>query len=144
MATQDYTCSIQGSVPAKEAYDKIARVSEWWAKNFEGNAQKLGDTFTVRFGETFVDFKISEAVPDRRIVWQVANCNLHWLKDKTEWNGTSVAWDLSPSNGTTTVTLTHHGLTPEVECYGVCENGWNGHVQNSFLQFLIGGKGVPK
>ena len=72
MKTQDYTCSIQSSVSAKEAYDKIARVSEWWAKDFKGSARNLGDTFTVRFGETFVDFKISEAVPDSRIVWQVA------------------------------------------------------------------------
>ena len=144
MANSDYTCSIQAPVPAADAFEKIARVSEWWAKNFEGSARKLGDTFTVRFGETFVDFRISEAAPGRRIVWQVANCNLHWLKNKTEWNGTSVAWDLAPSNGATTVTMTHHGLTPEVECYSACENGWNGHVKSSLLELMTGGKGHPQ
>ena len=74
MTTQDYTSSIQTSAPAAEAFDKIARVSEWWAKNFEGSARKPGDTFTVRFGKTFVDFTISEAVPGREIVWKVVNC----------------------------------------------------------------------
>lgn len=143
MTTLDYTCSIQAPVSANEAYDKIAHVSEWWAKNFEGSARKLGDTFTVRFGETFVNFKISEAVPDSKIVWEVANCSLPWLQDKTEWNGTSVAWEISPSNGTTTVTITHRGLVPGAECYSVCEKGWNGHVQKSLLQFLNGGKGMP-
>ncbi len=49
MTTQDYQCSIQASVSAKEAYDKLARVSEWWAKDFKGSVCKLGDTFTVRF-----------------------------------------------------------------------------------------------
>jgi hypothetical protein len=144
MTAKDYQCKIQASVSAKDAYDKIARVSEWWAKDFGGSARKLGDTFTVHFGETFVDFKISEAVPDSRIVWQVVNCNIPSLQDKTEWNGTSVAWDVSLGNGTTTVMLTHHGITPDVECYGMCQKGWNGAVQNSFLQFLNVGRGMPK
>lgn len=144
MAPKDYQCKILTSASAKEVYEKIARVSEWWAKDFTGTARKLGDTFTVRWGETFVDFKISEAVPENRVVWQVVNCNIPRLQDTTEWNGTSVAWDVSSSNGTTTVTLTHHGITPEVECYGMCEKGWNSAVQNSLLQFLNEGKGVPK
>jgi hypothetical protein len=144
MKTRDYTCSIQSSVSAKEAYDKVARVSEWWAKDFKGSARNLGDTFTVRFGETFVDFKISEAVPDSRIVWQVANCYLPWLKDKTEWNGTSADWEISSSRGITTVTFTHHGLTPDVECFGACEKGWNGHIQKSLLNLLNVGKGFPE
>lgn len=144
MKAQDYTCSIQTSVSAEEAYDKIARVSEWWAKNFEGSARNLGDTFTVRFGETFVDFKISEAVADSRIVWQVANCHLPWLKDKTEWNGTSATWEISSSSGITTITFTHHGLTPNVECFSACEKGWNGHIQTSLLKLLNDGKGFPE
>ena len=144
MKTHDYTCSIQTSVSAKEAYDKIARVSEWWAKNFKGSARNLGDTFTVRFGETFVDFKISEAVPESRIVWQVANCHLPWLKDKTEWNGTSATWEISSSSGITTITFTHHGLTPDVECFSACEKGWNSHIQKSLLKLLNDGKGFPE
>ena len=144
MKTHDYTCSIQTSVSAKEAYDKIARVSEWWAKNFKGSARNPGDAFTVRFGETFVDFKISEAAPDSRIVWQVANCHLPWLKDKTEWNGTSAAWEISSSSGITTITFTHHGLTPDVECFSACEKGWNGHIRKSLLKLLNDGKGFPE
>jgi len=144
MTTHDYTCSIQASVSTAEAYDKIARVSEWWAKNFKGSARNLGDTFTVRFGETFVDFKISDAIPNRRIVWHVANCHLPWLKDKTEWNGTEAIWEISANNGMTTIKFTHHGLTPDVECFSACEKGWNGHIQNSLLKLLMEGKGFPE
>lgn len=152
-ATSDYTCSITAPISAKDALDKIARVSEWWAKNFEGSARARGDTFTVRFGDvasirsgggTFVDFKISEVMPDHRVVWLVTACHLPWLKDKTEWNGTRVVWHLSTSNGTTTIRMTHEGLTPTVECYGACEQGWNGHIQKSLRQLLEGGTGTPQ
>ena len=140
---QNYQSTIQASVSAKEAYDKIALVGEWWATSFAGSAKELGDTFTVTFGETFVDFKISEAIVDQRIVWEVANCYLPWLKDKTEWNGTSVAWDVTSVDGVTTVAMTHIGLTPEVECYQGCEEGWNHHIHQSLVQFLNEGKGSP-
>lgn len=148
----DYNCTIRAAISAKDAFDKIARVSEWWAKAFEGSARNRGDIFTVRFGgnasaqhggQTFVDFVISEVVPDSKIVWQVTNCYLPWLENKTEWTGTRVVWELSTSNGTTTVHMTHHGLNPTVECYGACEKGWNGHIQKGLLQFLEGGSGMP-
>jgi len=144
MSAPDYTCTIQTTASPDDAYDKVARVSEWWAKNFEGSARKLGDTFTVRFGKTFVDFKVVEAVPARRVVWSVTDCHLEWIADKTEWNGTNVAWDIASANGITNVTITHHGLVPGVECYNDCEQGWNGHVQNSLRQLLNGGEGMPE
>jgi hypothetical protein len=143
MTTQDLTCNIQAPVSAKEAYDKIARVGEWWAKDFKGSAHNLGDTFTVRFGTTFVDFKIAEAVPEKRIVWLVVNCYIPSLNDKTEWNGTSVAWDIATSGDTATITMTHHGIRPEVECYQMCEKGWNHHIAHSLHKFLIEGQGSP-
>ena len=116
MTKQDYRLSISAPASASDAYSKIARVSEWWAKDFEGSARNLGDTFTVRFGaadnETFVDFKITEAVPGSKAVWHVTNCYLPWLQDKTEWNDTHVVFEVSASQSETTVTLTHEGLVP--------------------------------
>jgi hypothetical protein len=50
--TADYHCTISANTSANEAFDKIARVPEWWATDFEGNARKLNDIFTVRFGTT--------------------------------------------------------------------------------------------
>jgi hypothetical protein len=121
----DYQINIQAAINAREAMDKISRVSEWWAKDFTGTARKLGDAFTVRFGESSVDFKIVEAVPDQRITWQVAHCHLPWLQNTTEWTGTSVVWEVSASNGPATVTMTHRGLAPGIECYDKCKRGWD-------------------
>jgi len=143
MITQDYRLSISAPVSASDAYNKIARVSEWWAKGFEGSARNSGDVFTVRFGETFVDFQVTEAVPDSKVVWHVTNSYLPWLQDKTEWNDTDVVFEVSASHGETTVTLTHEGLVPEVECFEGCVQGWNRYFGESLRQFLIDGCGMP-
>ena len=148
MTNQDYRLSVSAPVSASDAYNKIARVSEWWAKDFDGSARNLGDTFTVRFGaafgETFVDFKITEAVPGSKVVWHVTNSYLPWLQDKTEWNDTDVVFKVSASQSETTVTMTHEGLVPEVECFDSCVQGWNQYFGQSFRQFLIDGYGIPK
>lgn len=143
MKKQDYHCSITAHVTPREALDKIARVSEWWAKNFEGHAQKLNDVFTVRFGDTFVTFKISEFIPDKKIVWQVIDCYLHWIEDKTEWNGTKVVWEISSHNNEIQIDMTHIGLTPDVECYDNCKPGWDSHIKGSLFKLLNEGKGSP-
>jgi hypothetical protein len=144
MALADYQRIIEVPVTAGEAFEKISRVPEWWISDFKGSAQRVGDAFTVRFGETWVDFKIAEAVPGKRVVWQVTNCNLPWLKDKTEWTGTRVVWEISSSNGTASVSMTHEGLVPGIECYDSCEKGWDFYVTKSLLQFLTSGKGLPE
>ena len=143
MTNKDYACTLITPAPASEAFGKIARVSEWWGADFRGRAEVLGDRFTVRFGETFVDFKIVEAEPDERIVWEVTDCHLHWLKDKKEWTGTTVAWDLTSDEGKTIVTMTHHGLVPGTECFESCKPGWDGYLKNSLTTFFATGVGLP-
>ncbi len=140
---KDYKCTVNARVSAEEAYRKVARVSDWWNQQSTGKAQEAGDTFRVNFGETWVNFEVVEAIPNKRLVWRVTDCNLHTFKDRTEWNGTSVTWDLTTANDTTTVTMAHVGLTPEVECFKACEAGWNFHVGESLLKLLTDDRGLP-
>ncbi len=143
MIKHDYQCSIVANITPKEALDKISRVAEWWATHVEGKSQKLNDVFTVRFGETFVTFTIVEVIPDKKVVWQVTDCYLHWLDNKTEWTDTKIVWEISSQKNATHVTMTHVGLTPDVECYNDCKVGWTGYIQKSLLKFLTQGKGLP-
>src|ERR1700694_5366666 len=91
----DYHAAMDVKVNAAKAAAAINNVGGWWTENIEGSTKKPGDIFTVSFGETFVQFKISEMIPEKRIVWRVMDCYLHWLKHKTEWNNTSVVWEIS-------------------------------------------------
>ena len=142
--TQDFSYSLSVKASAKDALKKISEVDKWWAKNFKGKAAKLNDEFSVHFGDTFVDFKISEVIPEKKIVWLVTDCNLDWIKDKKEWKGTECIWNLTEKDGKTQIDFVHKGLTPEVECYKDCKTGWTGHLKNSLQKLIDEGKGFPE
>src|SRR5487761_2048562 len=82
---QDFRLGLTVKASAQETMDKISQVNSWWAKNFKGRARKLNEEFSVYFGDTYVNFKISEVIPNKKIIWLVTDCNLHWIKDKKEW-----------------------------------------------------------
>lgn len=139
----DFTCSISAKISTKEAFQKICNVSAWWGTNVEGHSEKMDDIFTIHFGETWVTFKIAETIPGKRIVWEVTNSCLPWLKDKTEWTNTQVVWEISQEGDNVKIDMTHAGLVPAVECYENCEKGWNFYVKDSLFKLLTEGKGSP-
>jgi hypothetical protein len=142
MKTQDYTTTIQVSTSTKNTIEAIDRVNAWWTASFEGSAHRPGDTFTVRFGDTFVVFEVAQHAEDR-IVWHVKESLLPWLRDKSEWTDTDVVWQLTARGGETMVQMTHEGLVPSVECYSTCERGWDFYVGKSLRQLLTEGAGLP-
>jgi hypothetical protein len=144
MRNQGYERSFTVMNKPQEVFDAICQVSDWWTTNFEGCAKRLGDVFSVRFGETFVQFEISEVAGGKKIVWLVTDCYLHWLNDKKEWKGTKIAWEVSAKNGATKIDFTHRGLVPGIECYDQCVKGWNFYVMESLLKLLTEGKGLPE
>ena len=142
LTEQSYHSSIAVNASMMDAYDKISRVNEWWAANFKGSAKRLGDEFTVTFGETYVTFKISEAIPGKKVTWLVTDSYLPWQNDKTEWTDTEVVFEISEENGVSKIYMTHVGLTPEVECFENCQAGWNHYIQKSLTKFINEGHGV--
>jgi hypothetical protein len=143
MTTTDFTTTVMVDQTPQEVFDAIANVDGWWAKNFKGNAKKAGDAFTVKFGETFVDFKITEAVPGKKVVWLVTDCNLHWINDKKEWKGTEVVWDIQYIGNATEIVMTHIGIVPAAECYNDCSAGWSGYINGSLYKLLSESVGQP-
>jgi hypothetical protein len=136
MKKQDYSTSIAVDTTAETAFNCINAVSKWWTEDMEGSTQKLNDIFTVRFGETFITLKITASVPGKKIVWLVTDCNKHWLKNKKEWNGTQLIWEIAAKNKTTRIDFTHVGLTEGLECYDACENAWTDYLHKSLTKLL--------
>jgi hypothetical protein len=64
MEKKDFHRTITVNASTEEAMKKISQVNKWWAKKVEGKTEKLNDKFTVDFGETFVDFQISDPIAD--------------------------------------------------------------------------------
>ena len=144
MTTKNFRSTIEVKAPAEEALKKINQVNQWWAKKVKGRSEKLNDKFTVDFGSTFVDFQISELVPNQKVVWKVTDCNLEWINNKKEWIGTEVVFEITENKNTTQIEFTHVGLVPGVECYKDCEAGWTGHINSSLVKFINEGKGMPE
>lgn len=139
---RDYTKTILANTSAAKVVEAIDDVGAWWTRSFRGAAKNAGDTFQVRFGETFVDFEVAEH-SDEKIVWHVTRSRLHWLKDEAEWTGTDVVWRVAAEGGATKVQMTHEGLLPAVECYENCERGWDFYVGKSLQKLLVEGEGLP-
>lgn len=142
MEQQDYQKNFNAGVIAKEAFEKITNVADWWTKSFKGNAKNVNDEFDVSFGPTTVNFKVIESVPYKKLAWQVTDCYLDWLKEKTEWKDTTIVWNISEENRYVRVEMTHVGLVPGIECYKDCEAGWNQYVGESLPRLMAGVEGV--
>lgn len=143
MTAQDYSATITANLTAAAAAERINRVADWWTAGFTGASEQVGDEFSVRWGETFVNFTVVEYVPAKRIVWRVTDCNLLFVEDKKEWKNTEVVFDISSDGGATTVTMMHAGLEPAVECYEACSKGWNFFIKESLQKLLTENQGMP-
>ena len=143
MDQKPYQSRIIVPTTQSKTIDTIADVRAWWSIDYEGASGKVGDVFTVRFGETFITFKVVEAT-DTKIAWLVTDSYKHWLKgNKQEWNGTTVVFELSEKGDKTQINFTHLGLVPGIECYHGCEDGWNFYIKESLFKLLTEGKGLP-
>jgi hypothetical protein len=144
MIKQDFQTSIAIAGTGYDAFHAINDVAKWWTENVEGSSSSLNDVFTVRFGETYITLKVIESIPHKRIVWMVIDSHKHWLKNKNEWNWTQLIWEIEESNTETQIKFTHLGLTPNIECYGICEKSWQFYVQLSLFGLLINQLGTPE
>ena|SRR5258708_402274 len=141
---QDFSLTLTVKASAKETMKKISQINLWWATDFNGRASKLHDKFSVHFGNTYVNFRISEVISDKKIIWLVTDCNLPWIKDKKEWKNTEVIWSLTEQDGKTQIDFIHKGVTPDSECYESCKPGWTHHLKDSLLSLINNGTGFPE
>ena len=144
MKKHDYTATILVRATATRAFKSINNVAGWWTENIDGRSEKLNDIFKIHFGETFVTMKIVESFPDKRVVWNVTDCFLHWLADKKEWKDTRIVFEISTEGESARIQFTHVGLVPEVECYDNCVKGWDQYIKDSLAKLINEGNGLPQ
>ena len=144
MKNQDYTATFTVDQTPEEAFTAINNVRGWWSGSIEGSTINLGDVFTYRYEDIhYSKQKITELIPAKKVVWQVLDAKLNFVKDKDEWNGTKVIFEISKKGNKTEVHFTHSGLVPQFECYDSCSDAWGGYVKGSLRSLITTGKGWP-
>jgi hypothetical protein len=144
MKKKDYSTIIEVAKTSNDVYTAINNMSLWWTENFEGGSKKLNDEFTVTFGETFIKLKVVELVNNYKVVWEVTDCYKHFLKNKKEWVGTKICFDImNEGNEKAKLTFTHFGLSNPLECYEICCDAWNGYLRGSLKSLITTGQGTP-
>lgn len=144
MSTTDFTSTIIVDQTPEVAFKAIANVRGWWSEEIEGNTDQLNAEFTYHYEDVhYCQIKIIEFVPNKKIVWFVKYNYFKFTKDKSEWTGTKMSFDISEKEKKTEVKVTHHGLVPEFECFDICSNAWTTYIQKSLFNLITTGKGNP-
>jgi hypothetical protein len=141
---QNYTTTFTVDQTSEEAFAAINNVRGWWSEEIEGNTDKLGAEFKYHYQDVHrCAFKITEFVPGKKVVWYVLDNYFNFVKDKTEWTGTDVVFEIATKGDKTEVRFTHVGLVPAYECYDVCSNAWGSYITGSLRNLISTGKGQP-
>ncbi len=87
--------------------------------------------------------KLIEVVPEKKVVWQVLDNYFSFTKDKSEWKGTTIHFEISRKDNKTQLRFIHQGLVSEYECFDICSNAWTDYIQNSLRKLIVTGRGKP-
>lgn len=144
MKTQDYTTTFTVDQSPEEVFDAINSVRGWWSEEIEGDTDRLGAEFRFHHKDLHRSTqRITEFVPGKKVVWHVVNGQITFVKDKTEWDGTDIVFDIARKGDKTELRFTHVGLVPTIECYGGCSGAWGFYVSESLRSLITTGKGDP-
>lgn len=141
---RDFTSTLTVEQSPEEVFAAINDVRSWWSGDIEGPTDVLGAEFTYRYKEKHrTTHRITELVPGRRVVWHVLSSYLAFVKDKHEWDGTDIVFEVERKGDKTELRFTHKGLVPAFECYGGCSGAWGYFVQQSLSKRIATGEGQP-
>ena len=144
MNKQDFTTAIWVDKPQQEIFEAINNVKGWWSGEVEGDTDKPGAEFTYHVpGVHFSKQKITEFVPPKKLVWHVIDANLSYLKDKSEWVGMDIIFEINKKGDKTEVRFTHKGLVPACECYDAVSKAWSTLINDNLRKLIITGKDQP-
>lgn len=142
-----YQHSIIVNASPAAAYAAVTRgYRQWWAPA-SAPFDREGDTATFCFADTTWTFRATALQPDRTVTLLCTDADHHHdgLPEsiRKEWLDSRLEWRIEPAGDQTRITLTHHGLTPDLACYAVCAQGWDFYFVRSLQRLLDEGIGMP-
>jgi hypothetical protein len=144
MKKDGFTTSFAVDQTPEEVFRAINNVRGWWSGEVNGDASALGAEFTYRYKDMHKSTqRIAEFVPGKKVMWHVTNAELTFAKDKTEWIGTDIVFEIAKKDGKTELRFTHVDLVPAFECYGGCSGAWGALIEGNLRNLITTGKNQP-
>lgn len=145
MNEENFSTTLFVNHSPEAVFNAINDVHEWWGipRNtvVTGETNKLGGEFTYLYKKNdemrhFTKQKITDFIPDKKIVWDVTECNITSLTDTSEWVGTQICFELFEKDNGTELKFTHIGLVPDLECYNSCAVTWTRLMAENLKSFV--------
>jgi uncharacterized protein YndB with AHSA1/START domain len=143
----NYQSELSLSASMSAVYEALTTpngIRNWWTTSCEVGTS-VGEMITIRFGQTYKVMRIEDLIPETEVCWRVIDAHLSvpGLARTSEWIGTTIIFHLSSTTTSTTLLhMKHLGLTPQVECYDICSQGWTQFL-GSLKSYLETGSGTP-
>ena len=124
-----------------EWFTAAAGVSRWWGPT-EGDGG-VGGSLTTSFGEHGTNsVRVLEAGASR-VVWEsIVREESNPTGHAQEWLGTRMEFDLVATDVETDLRFRHAGLTPRLQCWQDCFDGWT-YFMASIETLASTGVGTP-
>lgn len=143
-----YQCDVSISASAPVVFAALTTpegLRGWWTATCDVGSG-VGRLSTFRFGQTYKVMQIESLQPNTEVRWKCIDGHIHSpgrLTKTNEWIGTTMVFRLEPRSPSGTLLYFEHvGLTPQIQCYDICTQGW-GHFLGSLRQYAETGTGTP-
>ena len=137
MNSQDFTASFTVDKSPREVFAAINHVRGWWSEDIDGRTDQLGADFKYRYKNVHLcTLQIVELVPDKKVTWLVRDNFFSFTEDKTEWNGTTITFDIAKKGKQTEIRFTHAGLNPDIECFDGCSDAWSSYIKGALRDLI--------
>jgi uncharacterized protein YndB with AHSA1/START domain len=130
---------IHIQAPVNKVYCAIATqegLRSWWTADSVVESREEG---SAEFGffkrATLFRMRITEMVPNTRVVWKC-------LGETDEWKGTELTWDLSKNEDGTALRFKHGGWKSVGGHFGLCNSTW-GMLMYRLKDYAEGGNPGP-
>jgi len=140
LVSNNYTREIIVSNTPGAAYRAMtSEFDKWWTAG-STPVTAVGDMVTFRFDPTYWTMRAIKLIPDQTVELECVEAHhIHEGLSETirkEWEGTTLKWEIQSQGENTKITFVHEGLVSSLDCYEICEMGWDHYFVNSLKNYL--------
>lgn len=139
---EDYAQTMSIAASCEQVFEALATVDGpkgWWTSQVSGCAETGGELrFAAKGWDGYVLMRVDHAIRPSSVQWACVESN-----EMPDWVGTVIVFALTAWTPTSCeLNFRHRGLTPALECFDICQAGWNRFLP-SLKAYAETGQGMP-